>query len=153
MIDSLPLDMFGDDEPEDAPATDAPATEAPATDAATTDAPATTNCPWCEAEIAGDATTCPACGARIRPDVPAPPTPLDSICQWCGATIAPEIDTCPACGWDARGENQVEMPGITTPLSETQIRSLYGGDAEAEPDPADAIALVAELIGLILPND
>ncbi len=43
------------------------------------------------------------------------------------------------------------MPGLTTPLTEEQIRTLYGGD-EPEPDPADTIALAADLISLILPQ-
>jgi RNA polymerase subunit RPABC4/transcription elongation factor Spt4 len=139
MIDSLPLDMFGEDDPEDTPE--------PAMPAATT-------CPWCEAEVAGDATNCPACGARIvRAESPAP-EPVDNACQWCGATIPPDAETCPECGWDARGDNDVEMPGLTTPLTESQVRSLYGGDEidDSDQDVAGTIGLAVDLINLILPR-
>ncbi len=137
MIDTLPLDLFGED-------------ESPAPQRRQMIGP-TVACPWCAAEVAPDARTCPACEARIPPAEPPTPAPHAGICQWCGATIEPEDDTCPACGWDARGGNEIEMPGITTPLSENQIRSLYGGDDEDD-DTGDAIALAADLIGIILPK-
>lgn len=138
MIDSLPLDLFGDDEPEEA--------AAPV-------ATATASCPWCEAVVAEGATACSECGARLISDVAPATEPDDSICQWCGATIAPDIDACPECGWDARGDSEIELPGITTPLSESEIRALYGDDDDTEPDTGDTIALVADIISLILPGD
>ena len=138
MIDTLPLNLFGDDEEPDA--------TTPAGDRATA------TCPWCAAEVASDARTCPACEARIVSVESPARAPHAGICQWCGATIEPDEDTCPACGWDARGGSEIEIPGITTPLSENQIRSLYGGD-DPEPDPADTIALAVDLISLILPSD
>ena len=137
MIDSLPLDLFGDDEPETTP---------------TPTATATATCPWCGTEVAADAETCPACEARITPVEPPTPPPHAGICQWCATVLEPDDDTCSACGWDARGDNEIEMPGITTPLSENQIRSLYGGD-DPDNDTGDTIALAADLISLILPGD
>lgn len=144
MINTLPLDLFGADEPEPAPSE-------------LDESPAST-CPWCSAIVASDTTACPECGARIFHAEPAPSEEpaeaLDEgICQWCGTTIEPDIDVCPECGWDARGDSGIEMPGITTPLSESAIRSLYGGDEEPEADLADAIGLAADIINLILPND
>ena len=136
MIDTLPLDLFGEDEP-----------EPPALPAA----PATATCPWCAAAVAPDVAMCPACDARILPSEPPPLPAHDGICQWCGAAIAPDIDTCPECGWDARGDNDAEMPGITIPLSESEVRALYG-DADPEPDTDDAIALVADIISMLLPR-
>jgi RNA polymerase subunit RPABC4/transcription elongation factor Spt4 len=147
MIDRLPLDLFGNDEPEPASSADVVATPAPATEPG----PATVNCPWCATSVPADARTCPACEARIPSPEPATPQRHDGSCQWCGATIAAEIDICPDCGWDARGSSEIEMPGLTTPLSEEQIRSLYGGDPE--PDPGDVIALAADIITLIVPRD
>ena len=137
MIDTLPLDLFGDDEPE--------ATPQPA-------ALATATCPWCGVEVAADARICPKCEARIAPVEPPAPPPHAGICQWCATPIEPDDDSCPSCGWDARGGNEVEMPGITTPLTEDQIRSLYGGD-DSEPDLDDSIALAAEIISLIVPGN
>jgi RNA polymerase subunit RPABC4/transcription elongation factor Spt4 len=139
MIDSLPLDLFGEDEPE---ATPVPSDVAPA---------AAVTCPWCEAVVTPEAVTCPACGARISPSAPPAAPPHDGICQWCGATIAPDIDACPACGWDARGDNEAELPGLTTPLSDSEIRALYGDDAEEE-NADDTIFLVAEIISTLLPR-
>lgn len=143
MIDKLPLDLFGEGEPEPAP---------PAPDQSL--AP---TCPWCSAIVTSDATTCPECDASIVHTEPAPDDERsaaqhEGVCQWCGAAIAPNSDACPACGWDALGDNEAELPGLTTPLSEAEIRSLYGGD-EAEPDhEADAILLVAEIISTLLPR-
>jgi len=137
MIDSLPLDLFGTGEPEDATHPDGPVSAI---------------CPWCAAHVAPDATTCPECDARLLPNEPAKPESHDGICQWCGSTIAPGIDACPTCGWDARGDNEVEIPGITTPLSESQVRSLYGDNDGSEPYTDDAIALVTEIIGVIPPR-
>jgi RNA polymerase subunit RPABC4/transcription elongation factor Spt4 len=159
MIDRLPLDLFGDGEPESAPSegTEAAPAEAASTPVAEPTASpagptaATVNCPWCAASVPADARICPACEARIPGPEPATPQRHDGICQWCGATIAAEIDTCPDCGWDARGSSEIEMPGLTTPLSEEQIRSLYGDDPE--PDPGDIIALAADIITLIVPRD
>jgi hypothetical protein len=136
MIDTLPLDLFGEDEPDTPPKADAPATP---------------TCPWCGTGVAADARICPECDARIAPVEPPAPPPHAGICQWCATRIEPDDDYCPSCGWDARGDNEVEMPGITTPLSEDQIRTLYGGD-DPEPSPADTIALAADLISLILPD-
>ena len=139
MIDSLPLDMFGDDEPESPPAEETTATVA---------------CPWCAASVAADAEFCTDCGARIPDATPPPSISPDGICQWCGAPIAPDVDACPECGWDARGDSEIEMPGITTPLTENQIRSVYGGDDPADDleGEADAIALATEVIRLFLPR-
>lgn len=137
MIDTLPLDLFGEDEPEP---------PAPPT------SQQTVACPWCAATASSDATACPECGARlISAEPPAPPY-HDGICQWCGATIAPDVDACPECGWDARGESEIEMPGITTPLTENQIRSLYGG-GEDEPTPEDALSIASDIVGMILLPD
>ncbi|HYI16476.1 MAG TPA: hypothetical protein VEX37_13860, partial [Thermomicrobiales bacterium] len=95
---------------------------------------------------------CPACEARIPAAEPLAPTIHDGICQWCAATIEPEDDYCQACGWDARGDSEIEMPGITTPLSEEHIRSLYGGDDEDDDDTDNSIGLAVDLISLILPS-
>jgi hypothetical protein len=157
MIDRLPLDLFGEDEPEPATTDQTTVASTPAADPvpeaaadADADPAATVSCPWCAATVPADLRTCPACDATIPvPESPAP-APVDGICQWCGATIAPDVDICPDCGWDARGDSQVELPGLTTPLSEEQIRSLYGGDPEPEID--DSIALAADIISLILPR-
>jgi ribosomal protein L40E len=144
MIDKLPLDLFGKGEPESEPAEP--------------NEPPAATCPWCSAAVTIDATDCPECGARILRAEPAPDADPaedlhEGICRWCGATIAPDDDICPECGWDARGDSEIEMPGITTPLSESAIRSLYGGDEEPELDPTEAVALAAEVISLILPRD
>ncbi len=135
MIDSLPLDLFGEDEPGDEPVAEAPATAV---------------CLWCSAEVAADARICHACGARLVPVEPPEPRPHEGMCQWCSTEIAPGDDACPSCGWDAQGDSEITMPGVTTPLSETQIRSLYGGDEEQEPGADDAVSVVAEVLSLIL---
>lgn len=133
MIDSLPLDLFGNDDPDNAVAPTAQRT---------------TTCPWCAATVTLDASTCPACEARLSASDPPAPEPHNGICQWCGSAITPDTEACPACGWDARGDNEVEMPGITTPLSESQVRTLYGG-SDPEPDANDTAAIVAEIVGAL----
>lgn len=155
MIDRLPLDLFGGDEPE--PAAPAEVGVDAISTAESTPEPAirqevTSTCPWCAAVVPADARICPACEARIPVPEPGTLTHHDGICQWCGATISPAVDICPDCGWDARGENEIDMPGLTTPLSEEQIRSLYGGD-DPEADVSDSIAFAAEIISLIVPSD
>ncbi len=96
--------------------------------------------------------TCPECDARLLPNQPATPEPHDGICQWCGSAITPGIDACSTCGWDARGDNEVEMPGITTPLSESQVRSLYGGNDDPDPHVDIASEIAAVIIGAFLPQ-
>jgi len=146
MIDKLPIDLFHDDD------ADTPATIDPTSVAPPSPQSATTTGPWCAATVPTGSQTCPGCEARIPIPEPVTTARHDGICQWCGATIVYDIDACPDCGWDARGDCDVELPGLTTPFSEEQIRTLYGGD-DAGPDTGDSIDLAANIIRLIISND
>jgi hypothetical protein len=144
MINRLPLDLFGEVEPaaEQAPES---ARVAPVV-----------RCGWCGVEVRAGEGLCPACGSNVTPAEAAPEDasvemvaagPRESVCQWCGAEIGPEDERCPACGWDARPDNEAEIPGLTVPLSETQVRAIYGGDEEDDADAGmTAIAIISEIL-------
>src|SRR5262245_17684552 len=67
-------------------------------------------CPYCQADVADDASSCPACGrgrasTRIAAAAQASPSPNTTPCPHCGAPTAATDRTCPACGKGVAGRH------------------------------------------------
>ena len=149
-INTLPLDMFDDDEPGDAPEAP-PAAEAPVGAAPTADTPAASEdtdtaptgerrwCQWCGVVDDPLAETCPTCGGHLTVQVPAEQRPVagEVECQWCDAKVPPDTLVCPKCGSRLADPSQT-FYGLNAPLPGTDLPPLrvpygypYAGDLAA----------------------
>ena len=146
MIDSAPLDLFGDE----------------ADDDLHLEMQRMALCQWCGVEHPADGITCPDCGATLLREVIQADSPLPAAedvepapathCPWCDTPVTPDAEQCPTCYATLVGDPDLVLPGVNVPLHESVLwaREMAAREAEDGADPTDTALDLLMLVGRVL---